>query len=398
MRSMFTIILFVFFCFKYTQSQPNYTIRIDPESAIGGTASQIFDAVEFIPLQTTSESLFGSIDQMEVTDDYYFILDTRSRSILIFNRDGSLHTRIRSGGVDKYFGFFTLNRIDKKIIINNQFSNGLLIYDYNGKYIGKEPFPVDAKSLYYFGSNSVLYNLSRPFDTKQATKMPYDLAYGNGFYPIRKYVNPYNPKFENGEYNIEYNPFNYSGEIGSCMFSLPFDYKAYQLNDTGLINTYKFIFPLHYSLPVNFSTDSIFKGQRAKYVYSNRENVNKIYSVSNVYKIGDRLLFAAPTGQLRIGSDWNYLYNLKSGSLISFSRVTGDSTTFYFPILASLLEKVDAVNNGEIFSSFPSFRIFAIKNNIDKLVNYPPPLKKLLASGSKNDNPVIVKFRLKSNL
>lgn len=398
MRSMFIIILIISFCSNCVQAQPNYTIRIDPESASGGIASQIFEAVEFIPLETTSESLFGSIDQMEVTEDYYFILDTRSRSILIFNRDGSLHTRIRSGGVDKYFGFFTLNRLSKKIIINNQFSNGLLIYDYDGKYLGKEAFPADAKSLYYFGANSVLYNLSRPFDTKRTPKMSYDLAYGNGFSPIRKYLNAYNPKFENGEYNIEYNPFNYSGEIGSCMFSLPFEYKAYQLNDTGLLNTYKFIFPLHYSLPINFSTDSIYIGHRAQYVYSNRENLHKIYSVSNVYKIGDRLLFAAPTGQLRIGSDWNYLYNLKSGSLISFSRVTADSSTFYFPILASLLEKVDAVHNGEIFSSFPSFRIFAINNNIEKLVNYPLALKKLLASGSKNDNPVIVKFRLKSNL
>lgn len=132
-------------------AQTSFTLRIDPENARGGSASQIFESIEFIPLETTSESLFGSIDQMEVTDDYFFILDTRSKSILVFNKDGRLHTRIRSGGSDKYFGYFTLDRIDKRIIVYNQFSNGLLVYDFDGKPMGKEPFPDGTKSLYYFG-------------------------------------------------------------------------------------------------------------------------------------------------------------------------------------------------------------------------------------------------------
>ena len=398
MKSFTCFALLLLFCFNVLLAQTNFTLRIDPENGRGGTASQVFDSIEFIPLETTSESLFGSIDQMEVTEDYFFILDTRSKSILVFYKDGRLHTRIRSGGSDKYFGYFTLDRIDKRIIINNQFSNGLLVYDFDGKQIGKKPFPAGTKSLYYFGMNTVLYNLSRPFDAKPMPKVPYDLAYTDGFSSIRKYVNSYNPKFENGEYNIEYNPFNFSGEKGSCMFSLPFDYKAYQLNDTGLLCTYRFIFPMQYSLPANFTTDSSYKGHRAQYVYSEKENAQKIYAVSNVYKMGDYILYAAPTGQLKIGSDWNYLYNLKSGHLISFSRVTGDSSSYFFPILASLLEKVDAVYDGDIFSSFASFRVFAIKNNIDKMVNYPSSIQKLLATGTKNDNPVIVKVRLKTNL
>lgn len=398
MKSFACFVSLLLFCLNLLFAQTNITLRIDPENGRGGTASQVFDSIEFIPLETTSESLFGSIDQMEVTDDYFFILDTRSKSILVFNRDGRLHTRIRSGGNDKYFGYFTLDRVDKRIIIHNRFSNGLLVYDFDGKLMSKEPFPDGTKSLYYFGKNKVLYNLSRPFDANAMPKNSFDLAYSDGFSSIRKYLNPYNPKVENGEYNIEYNPFNFSGEKGSCMFSLPFDYKAYQLNDTGLLRTYKFIFPMQYSLPANFTTDSSYKGHRAQFVYSDRENAKKINAVSNVYKMGDYLLFAAPTGQLKIGSDWNYLYNLKSGNLISFSRVTGDSSSYYFPLLASLLEKVDAVYEGDIYSSFASFRVFAIKNNVDKLVNYPPSIQKLLATGTKNDNPVIVKARLKPNL
>ena len=49
------------------------TIRIDPAHARSGTASQIFEEVNYIPLETTKESLFGKIDQLAVTEDYFIM-------------------------------------------------------------------------------------------------------------------------------------------------------------------------------------------------------------------------------------------------------------------------------------------------------------------------------------
>jgi 6-bladed beta-propeller len=117
---------------NYLSAQNITTLRIDPDNARGGTASQIFDSLQFIPLETTKESLFGSIDQLEVTDSLFFILDIRSRSVLIFRRDGSLHARIISDGPNKYFGYFALDRKANRIIIDNNYANGLLVYDFNG--------------------------------------------------------------------------------------------------------------------------------------------------------------------------------------------------------------------------------------------------------------------------
>lgn len=43
-------------------------LRIHPSSARGGIVSQLFDKIKFIPLETTKESLFGRIDQLEATE------------------------------------------------------------------------------------------------------------------------------------------------------------------------------------------------------------------------------------------------------------------------------------------------------------------------------------------
>ncbi|RZL13073.1 MAG: 6-bladed beta-propeller, partial [Pedobacter sp.] len=51
------------------------TLRLDPSTARGAAASQVFDEVKFIPLETTKESLFGSISQFVVTDGNYIVYD-----------------------------------------------------------------------------------------------------------------------------------------------------------------------------------------------------------------------------------------------------------------------------------------------------------------------------------
>ncbi|MEO9021742.1 MAG: 6-bladed beta-propeller [Ginsengibacter sp.] len=68
--SRIVIILSFILCSVLSIAQPT-TIRIDPANARGGTTSQIFDEVNYIPLETTKESLFGQIDQLAVTEKYF---------------------------------------------------------------------------------------------------------------------------------------------------------------------------------------------------------------------------------------------------------------------------------------------------------------------------------------
>ncbi len=101
---------------------------------------------------------------------------------------------------------------------------------------------------------------------------------------------------------------------------------------------------------------------------------------------------------MRLGDDWSYLYNLKTGGLLSFAKVAADSSSCFFPVASTLLETIEAVHAGFLYSSFPSFRLFAIKADLNKKIEYPPALDQFLLNGSKMDNPVVVRFKLKPNL
>jgi hypothetical protein len=394
---------FAFFLLSFNFSlaavaQPVYTIRVDLDNVRGGTASQVFDSIRFIPLETTKESLFGSIDQLEITDSFFIILDRRGASILVFNRNGKLHKRIITGGANKYFSYFAIDRNTNSIVVLNNYAKALLIYDFDGNLKQKQTSPEYLQSLNIFGNGTVLYNLRRPFDPGADVKVPFDLGYAHGYDSIYRYMKPFDPKIVDGQFNIMYNPISFSGQGSSCMFSLPFDYTVLQLGDTGITGKYKFVFPLSYSLPANFITDSSFKGKRAQYVYSDQDNAKKVSDISTVYRVGDYLLFSLMSGDLSMDRDYNFLYNLRNEDLLSFTKVTADSMSCYLPVLYSAFEGLNAVYNKKVYSSIPGFLLFAFKGKTDKPVKYPAELQDYFTNGTKNNNPVILELNLKPNL
>ena len=379
-------------------AQHSVTLRIDPDIARGGTASEVFDSIRFIPLETTKESVFGSVDQLEVTDSLFIILDRLAHSILLFRRDGKFVSKIFTGGGDKYFFYFTLDRSANEIVATNNYENGLLVYDLHGRFLRKESFPGMINSLYYFPGKVILYNIHRKGTVESSDHILFDLCYSKGYNDVIKYVKPYNAKNEDGEFNSACNSLNFSGEPGSCMFSLPFDYDLYQLSDTGILCKYHFIFPLIISLPPNFTTDRGYSNTRGKYAYTSPATQSTVLAVERGYRYGDYLLYSMFTRQLTATADYNFAYNLRSGTLISFTRVTGDSTSCYLPLLSSVLEKVDAISDGTIFSSMAGFRLYAFENSLDKKATYAKGLKQYFTTGKKTDNPVMIQFRLKPNL
>lgn len=60
------------------------TLRVDPDNAFGASASEAFQSATYIPLETTKESTFGKIDKLEITDEYFIVLDENTNSILFF--------------------------------------------------------------------------------------------------------------------------------------------------------------------------------------------------------------------------------------------------------------------------------------------------------------------------
>jgi hypothetical protein len=398
MRNYLT--LFLTFCqFFFLSAQNVTTLHIDPENARGGTVSEVFDSIRFIPLETTKESLFGSIDQLEVTDSFFIILDVRSHSILLFRRNGQFCRKITTGGANKYFYSFVLDREAQEIVVSNNYANALLTFDYNGHFLRKLTYPGRIGEMVRFPGNIVLYTNLRSAQVQPSDHILYDLTYSKGYDSVIKTVKPYNAKYEDGEYNVLGTRLNPSEQDSTCLFSTPFENVIYQLNDTGVLRKYQFIFPLTYSLPRDFATDIGYAGRRAKIAYADAGYRSTITSLDKYFLYNEYLLFSPFSRRITEGPiDYNYAYNLQTGRLLSFFRVTPDRSSYYIPLLASISEEVHTIHKGVLYSSISSVEMLSLKNSLDKKVDYPPVLNAYFGHANRLDNAVLIAFKLKSGL
>jgi len=74
----------------------HFKLRILPDQASGGNVSDYFESVEYIPLETTKESLLGDVHQMIVTNGSYVIYDNDTKSVYFFDLKGSYLMKVRN--------------------------------------------------------------------------------------------------------------------------------------------------------------------------------------------------------------------------------------------------------------------------------------------------------------
>jgi hypothetical protein len=101
--------------------------------------SGYFDKVEFVKLETTDESIFGEVTQMEIFENHIYILDDKGTSFKKFDMTGKyLHDIGRVGlGPGEYMAVkaFYINPDRKTINIYDPLKTSILRYDFSGKHI-----------------------------------------------------------------------------------------------------------------------------------------------------------------------------------------------------------------------------------------------------------------------
>ena len=101
--------------------------------------STIIEDVRFIPLETKNESLFGSINELIVTDDLFFILDKALKKVLCFDIDGKFKFLIHNlGKGPKEFievSDIFVDSTDKNLFLLDSDQNKILKYDFEGNFL-----------------------------------------------------------------------------------------------------------------------------------------------------------------------------------------------------------------------------------------------------------------------
>jgi hypothetical protein len=385
------------------------TLHIDPSNAMGGNVSDVFSEVNYIPLETTPESTFGSIKQLAVTDKYYIIRDENTNCILFFTKDGKFHTKIKGKGAgifDKIREFF-VNRWTKQVIFSEDHYRSVKYYDFDGKLVKTEDrvsdFKADmsAASFYFIGPNKLVNcDMYRDEDEKSEYYKPFHRSLLQFMDGPKVYATGFNYTADRGKKETirhSIGPLSYFGNDTTLFYSEYFNYNINTVTPNSIKRAYHFVFPLSMSLPLDFATNPIYDEGEEEYRKAHQQ---QIYCLNNFYKTGDNLLFAATVYDYKVKEN-QLVYNLKSGTLIALQHVLPDEKSFMLPIFGYNFDfyGLDACDGTYCYNSVPSVSMFkALQDNKDKNIKYNQTLTDYFAKATRNNNPVIVQLKVKDAL
>ena len=363
------------------------TFRIDPDGAMGGSSSQLFDSVTYIPLESGKESLFGRVDKLVVTDHFFFILDHSTDVIVVFRKDGRFYSKISMEDLVKTpnresLGLrdFMVNEATGSVLVSHwEKQQSLYEFDLHGKL---KRIITDKLWWAFNCIDGAHYLMESGGDIVDSAR------HINGNCIITDTSTSVLEKSllrhrELGD-NLTLEEAITGGPGRSVFYTRTFDYSAYQIDTQGIANIYRFIFPQRYSLPVDF-LDSAFMAKQADYLQKN----DVVTGTSGVFRINNNLIFCLNKSQPPVRS--TFMYSLKTGELYNLDLVTSDSTNGFVPI-----SKIDDFHilDGDstgFYTAVPAFEIGQYRDYAkDKHPVYSREIQAFFLRNNKNSNPVIV--------
>lgn len=370
-------------------------IRIDPRKAMAEelSVSEVFSKINYIPLETTKNCIIGQIDQMEISDEYFIILNKRSKIINnkwsstlgIFDKSGKLHAKID----DVQIPFFSIDP-DNKMIITFDYSKeeSLIYYDFNGKFIKKIARPFNFMDFTPLRAGS--FAMYKNFDSSSSDDMSLtpshkfnNLIVTNSNFKSQSAYLPFDTLSVHYTevYQIGKN-FLRSGE--NIYFVQPYQFKVRKMLKDSLINCYDFIFPLQNTLPVDFLNNLLYKSKRFDYL---NQHPYAIFSINNFFSSGSSIAFTLNSQKFKE----TFLFNLKSRLLTSLSSIIADEASFGLPIGSQVI----ASDAKHFFGWIDAKTLIQNKKKITLLNNNTEPensLSELIRNGDVRANPVLIEF------
>lgn len=146
--------------------------------------------VEYIPLETTDESLIGNAYYNAISDKYIVIADAKYYQILIFDRQGKFIRAINKTGQGpgEYISFhaFDVDFDKEELYLYSLGQYKLWVYSFEGKFLREFKYDVNQKRLdlkridnfnqdYLITYNDVYWPSPYPEHRREADKTPYYL-------------------------------------------------------------------------------------------------------------------------------------------------------------------------------------------------------------------------------
>jgi hypothetical protein len=161
-------------CGQRTAIRAQYEIVLDRFAANPKeiNINEIAAHIDYIQLETTSESLIMRIHKIEIKDNRIYVLDFENASLLVFDLAGKFIRQIgrRGQAPGEYIGIEHFALSDSVILITDQMRSTMILYDTLGRFITqKRYYPINPRKVAFL-KGMPIFQLNFP-----------DLAYNNGY-------------------------------------------------------------------------------------------------------------------------------------------------------------------------------------------------------------------------
>ena len=396
------ILFFIISCTNNTVSDIDvsdhedfYDLYIDPTENASLRTKDFVDSIQFIPLETTNESEFSEIVQIEALPERYIILDKNTSEILFFNKQGRFIKKISPQSKElptpyKNIAYFAIDRIDNKLYFNDLESMNKYEFTLDGNFIGldkKKEIDYTIREIHYLNGYRLSYFGYRSFLKDQ--KKSHNVAVFKDDGVIKSYLSFDASKINRDDVYGSRKYFHRSD--GSLFFTLPYDANVYGFSDSGeMFRAFHFDFPNRLSIPQDFTTHKKYFKKRKRFI---KENGNKIYLITDFYKMDRHLAFRLVGGKYSS----EFLYDLTKKTTISLTKYVSDSTTYFLPIIGG---KILGVDEGRLLSSFSAKQFVEIINKRGRgsdIPSLPKDIIKIYEQGN-DQNPILLLTTFKKEI
>ena len=142
--------------------------------------------IKIIPLETNDDCIIGQAQSVTMYNNKWYIVDYISKSILIFNKDGSYNRTfdMHGEGPGKYtdIGYFTINPYNNNLEIADNYTNTIYIYSNNGNFISQKRLSFPFISFLHLSPKEIIFNKQYQIDSK----VSYNLVLTDNYYRVIK--------------------------------------------------------------------------------------------------------------------------------------------------------------------------------------------------------------------
>lgn len=339
--------------------------------------SDIFSDYKIIPLETTDNSIFSSIDDIIMLNDTLFIFDRfKSKSVFLFDIGGKFINKIcRLGkGPGEYLqvSSFDVDENTRNILLFDWTTKKLIFYDFNGDYLREISFKKYYKSI--LCTEDKIY-LSRPlFETKKGDNLILQMD-KNGKNRVELFREKYNQtippilEFSRGG--------DFYGGLSDVKFLKKYDLNIYSIQNQ-VIKPAIILRTNKYELDEN----DFIKLQNDP----TNQDIKKITAISEFSENDILISFKVKLGRFQ----YNILSYKNSEKIYCTPRFV-DDLTYLHPNMYK-------ISGNKYIGIINSVQLFYIQNSInDPDILIPKSIKEKILSLSDYSNPILVLYEIKES-